>query len=475
MCEDAYELLPMLLQAGADFEARDRAARTALFKHIGTIQVSRSNPTLFQTLIDLGARLDTRDFKGRTLLHQCCHQISRLDHMISLGLDPTLADYEGNTLLFEIAASKLSNISKFAFLKHLCGLGLDIDQANHRGSTVLHTLCARVETPNEHLRSLDYVLEICDNPNPCDIEGVQPLHLAATISEVYVYKLLNSGADIFGGTHEGMSALHTAARARRPNIVGFLCSKLLELGDDMRRAFVNQQNTEGQTALHLACRSGRPETVQILLEAGAEVNLMDDTELNRSLFKECAQLEAEQTLWDHIQDTYSYNAAGVLLNDTKRPCSDQDGARGTGSRSPKPHRSHWSHTVHDSIRLDVILDLLVLQDPIPLAKSRSFSFAFYEAVSNHHEYTGDCFSRLWTRMCPDIPFNHSNHLRNPSQNKAIFFVSIEVRIPCYILLLNGALRIYWPGSVPVMRFSIWMTTNGAGWQRQRQVAPSRAS
>jgi ankyrin repeat protein len=148
MCEDAYELLPMLFQAGADFEARDRAVRTALFKHIGSIQVSRSNPTLFQTLIDLGgARLDTRDFKGRTLLHQCCHQISRLGHMISLGLDPTLTDYEGNTLLFEIAASKLSNISKFAFLKHLCGLGLNIDQANHRGSTVLHTLCARVKNP----------------------------------------------------------------------------------------------------------------------------------------------------------------------------------------------------------------------------------------------------------------------------------------------------------------------------------------
>jgi ankyrin repeat protein len=178
----------------------------------------------------------------------------------------------------------------------------------------------------------------------------------------------------------------------------------------MRRAFVNQQNTEGQTALHLACRSGRPETVQILLEAGAEVNLMDETELNRSLFKECAQLEAEQTLWDHIQDTYSYNAAGVLVNDTKRPCSDQDGARGTGGRSPKSHRSHWSYTIHDSIRLDAILDILVLHDPIPLAKSRSFSFAFYEAVSNHHEYTVDCFSRLWTRMCPDIPFNHSNRL-----------------------------------------------------------------
>ncbi|KAJ6098187.1 hypothetical protein N7499_002561 [Penicillium canescens] len=237
MCEDAYELLPMLLQAGADFEARDRAGRTVLFRHIDSIQISRSNPTLFQTLIDLGARLNTRDFRGRTLLHQCCHQINRLDHVISLGIDPTLADYEGNTLLIETAASKISNINKFAFLKHLCGLGLDIDQANHGG--------------------------------------------------------------------------------------------------------------------------------------------------------ECAQFEAEQTLWDHIQNAYSYNAAGVLLNDTRRPCSDQDGACSMGN---------------------AILELLVLQDPIPLAKSRSFSFAFYEAVSNHHEYTVDCFSRLWTRMCPDIPFNHSNRM-----------------------------------------------------------------
>lgn len=393
---DNAEFVSKLLNAGANLEARNHDGQTALFKHI-----TAREPELFQTLIDLGARLDARDFKGQTLLHQCCHEPNRLDYLIGLGLDPTVTDYEGNTLL-HCAAARKSASNKLAILKHLSDLSLDIDQPNHSGRTVLHMLCARSDDES-HLRMegqpLDYVLQVCKNLNPGDFNGVQPLHLAATVSEEYVFKLLNAGADVFEVTHEGMTVLHIAARARQPNIVSLVLSELVRFGEVRRKAFVNQRNKEGKAALHYACRSGRPETVKALLEAGADPNL-------GSPFRECADFEAEQELWSgHGQKHFmgqSLNAAGVLLDDKTRPYFDQNG------HTPMGWSSGELNTEQDTTRLDEILNLLVRHGAVVTGENGSLQPTFLAAVSNQHEYTVDCLSRLSARIPDAKPINYSN-------------------------------------------------------------------
>ncbi|KAJ5514937.1 hypothetical protein N7463_004489 [Penicillium fimorum] len=183
--------------------------------------------------------------------------------------------------------------------------------------------------------------------NPIDSCGVQPLYLAATISESHVVKRLNAGADMFKQTQERMSVLHIAARARQPNIVALFCSRLAGLGAQGQIAFVDQQNKEGETALHYACRSGRPETVQALLEAGADPTILDSG--SHSPFGACAQFEAEEQLWTSHRrrgNTYLLHAAGILVNDHERPFFDP------------PHRNGYCtqrDTEHDTVRLDLIL------------------------------------------------------------------------------------------------------------------------
>jgi ankyrin repeat protein len=308
-----------LLNAGADLEARNHDGQTPLFKH------ANRDKGCLQTLIDLGANLDTRDSDGRTLLHRCCNDTDRLNYLISLGLDPFAVDYKDNSLLMEVAAIEHDD-KQPAIMKHLISLGLDIDLPNHRGRTTLHVLCARAQllySPSlteEH--NLDYVLGVCKNLNPSDYYGVRPLHLAATISEPSVVKLLNAGADMFKVTHEGMSVLHIAARGRQANIVALFCSRLAELETKARTAFVNQQNMKGETALHYACRSGRPETVQALLEAGADPTILDSGKKGSSPFMACAQFEAEDQLWSsHKRESHidCLHAAGVLVSDHERP------------------------------------------------------------------------------------------------------------------------------------------------------------
>ncbi|CRL25027.1 Ankyrin repeat-containing domain [Penicillium camemberti] len=381
-----------LVDAGADLEARNHDGYTVLFNH--------ANEGPFQTLIDLGARLDTRDSTGRTLSHRCCTNTDRLDYLISLGLDPLATDHQGNSLLMEVAATR--NYRQIAIMKHLVALGLDIDQQNHHGRTALHALCAGVKlsSSSEEESSLDYLLGVCKSVNSSDCQGVQPLHLAATISESHVLKLLSAGADMFKVTNEGMSVLHIAARTRQPNIVALFCSRLTALGAEDRTAFVNQQTTEGETALHYACCSGRPETVRELLEAGADPSILDSG--NRSPFRACAQFEAEEQLWSgrkKVTRTDYLHAAGVLVHDHQRPFFDP----------PNRHENYGVRdTEHDTVRLDEILDLLVCHGALSPGKN-CLQETFNEAISNRYEYTLDALSRLQSRL-PDVKPYHPHGL-----------------------------------------------------------------
>ncbi|KAJ5385402.1 hypothetical protein N7517_003313 [Penicillium concentricum] len=389
MNDNNTPFISKLLNAGAELEARNHDGQTALFKHV----IRDKEPV--ETLIALGACLDTRDSNGRTLLHRCCNDPTRLDYLISLGLDPLATDHQGNSLLMEVAISNDDN--QPATMDHLIGLGLDIDLPNHRGRTTLHVLCARAQParnspPSTDEHNLDYVLGVCKNPNPSDCDGVQPLHLASTISESYVIKLLNAGADMFKLTHERMSVLHIAARARQPNIVALFCSMLSELGVQDRTVFLNQKNKEGKTALHYACRSGRPETVHALLEAGADPNILDSGD--RSPFRTCAEFETEEQLWSgykRIAQMDLLHAAGVLVDDHERPFFD-----------PPHSDGHYrqQHTENDTVRLDEILDLLVCHGALSSGKD-CLQNALNDAISNRDEYTVDCLSRLQCRI-PDL-------------------------------------------------------------------------
>ncbi|KAJ5468748.1 hypothetical protein N7475_006500 [Penicillium sp. IBT 31633x] len=393
------QFISKMLAAGADLEARNHDGQTVLFKHINAATWKEDRIPLFQNLINLGSRIDARDSDGRTLLHQCCINTDRLDFLIGIGLDPLATDHRGNSLLMELVAAHCEDDQRVV-IDHLIGLGLAIDQPNHLGRTPLHTLCARMKIfrylsdSMEH--HLSHIMRLCKNISPADRHGVQPLHLAATISEARVFELSDAGADMFGVTHEGMSVLHIAARARQPNIVALVCSELSKLGEPTRLEFLNQQNYEGQTALHFACRSGRLETVKVLLEAGANANILDTKK--HSPFRFCAQFEAEQQLWvnnNKLDHREFLDAAGVLLNDNARPFVGPSPCGQTYYEKP--------HTEHSALRLDEILALLVCHGALSIGKNECFRHAFDHAISNRYEYTVECLTRLQARFSDLVP------------------------------------------------------------------------
>ncbi|KAJ5784770.1 uncharacterized protein N7503_009982 [Penicillium pulvis] len=399
-----FEAVSKLVKAGADLEIRDLEGQTALFKNVALNSASDGKDLLSSTLIDLGARLDTRDNKGRTLLHQAVLSTSCLDYLIPrMDFHPSIADNKGNTL-FHAAASKKSNCDKLPIYIYLKELGVDIDEPNTRGKTVLHKMCAREPRlsrwkPSEKT-AFDYVIHECKNLNPCDIDGVQPLHIAAAISEDYVFKLLDAGADPFGTTKEGMTVLHVAARARQPGIIGLVLSRLANLEDAAFKGFINQKSAEGNTALHYACCVGRPESVDLLLDAGADPNLP-----GRDGFmplRACVEFEVEQSRWRRIvetkdakkESTKAKRAASIFLGGHDLPPTADPG-------EALQWRGHGMGLNPDSSRLDEILHSLVLHGAKITGNESSLRDAFHAAVFNQRDYTAESLLELQSCFLPN--------------------------------------------------------------------------
>lgn len=400
-----FETVSKLVKAGADLEIRNSEGQTALFKNAELDSITGGKTLLSNTLIDLGARLDTRDNKGRTLLHQSVQSTNRLDYLIPrMGFHPSIVDNKGNTL-FHAAASKKINGDKLPIYIHLKGLGVDIEQPNTRGKTILHKMCAREPGLSNWKPSLktafDYVIQEYKNLSPCDVDGVQPLHEAAAISEDYVYKLLEAGADPFGTTKEGMTVLHVAARARLPGVIGLVLSRLADLEDAAFKNFINRKSAEGNAALHYACCVGHPESVDLLLDAGADPNL-----LGRNGFtplRACAEFEVEQARWRRIVETES---AKKDSSKAKRAASIFIGGQDLPQTADPLEALQWrgQDMGHNSgsARLDEILLSLVLHGTRISGNDNPLRDAFHVAVLNQRDYTAECLLRLQSRFLPDM-------------------------------------------------------------------------
>lgn len=93
------EVLSLQLERGADINVRDDKGRTPLFE-----STRYGNVSDMRTLIEKGADVLAQDFNGRTLLHAAENENEYTDtykkeawqYLLSLGLDPKIADNSGN-------------------------------------------------------------------------------------------------------------------------------------------------------------------------------------------------------------------------------------------------------------------------------------------------------------------------------------------------------------------------------------------
>lgn len=267
----------------------------------------------------------------------------------------------GNTVIHEImAAFQSSDADTLAeLMTMLTKVGVSETGRNNHGQTPLHFACGKLPPRYYAHRSkmspLDFVLDsgVGASINSQDHDGIRPIHLAATISEELVAKLIRKGADATACTYEGKNLLHIAARARESNTIGLLLGHFAATG---RLELVNSPDEKGQTALYDACRSGRPESVDLLLRAGADPNFRDKA--HHTPVYACAEFEEENFLWCGLppksKSERDMDAAGFLSSDNTRPRSRNSSIRyrsGIAGFWPDVNSDDGTVRIRDTIHL----------------------------------------------------------------------------------------------------------------------------
>lgn len=157
-------------------------------------------------------------------------------------------------------AAKSGNLDK---LRKLIAEGVDVNKPNKKGITPLMYAIA-----NKHEK---VVKELLKHPQ-IDIEkqsddGKRPIHWAAEMYNLEILNtLLDKGADINSETSSNkLTALHIAAYYGFDSIV----KELIKRG-----ASIDKKTTDGHTPLLVALLRNSLESFKIILDAGADVNVM---------------------------------------------------------------------------------------------------------------------------------------------------------------------------------------------------------
>ena len=219
----------MLLDAGADIEAKNNGGSTPLHR-----VAYNKDPAVLRVILDAGADVHAKDYKGRTPLFGAANASSpaAVQSLLDAGANVHAKNYNGRTpLVSAIAARNLATIPV------LLEAGADIHAKDHEGSTPLHWSVGESPAVVQTLLDAGADAEAKDN------EGKTPLHWAATDAEdrTVISVLLDAGADIEAKDNSGMTPLHWAAfKPRTPAVV----EVLLEAGAD-----VEAKDNEGRTPL----------------------------------------------------------------------------------------------------------------------------------------------------------------------------------------------------------------------------------
>ena len=384
-----WSAVERLVSRGADLEARNYEGATPLMR---SLHRRVDDGKHIDLLLRMGARLDTTDFAGRTLIHEMVssmlnrdtqYRLEDLQHIVELlGPNASQVDHAGNTALHELAAKhqgqQCNGNKAVAILKYLVERGVDPDAVNHGGQTMLHRLGGGLAT---NILLLDAAIAACSKEtlDLADHKGWRPIHHAVSTANSHVVaRLMGAGADLSAPTYDGHTVLHLAGNS---NILGMIITELTTAARyrDVTPTLVDAKNNEGHVPLFYACRAGQPDSVALLLDAGAEVK-----HSSGALLRAC-------TLFERADRHRTQVASDALPKRSKGAVVEPQTFWGLCSgHNTLPH----FHT-----RLNEILDLLVAHglDHSSRAdeKGRTHLRASLDAVSDSNmDHTVRCLSAL---------------------------------------------------------------------------------
>ena len=143
---------------------------------------------------------------------------------------------------------------------------------------------------------LDSLVKLPVNMNKVDFDGRSPLHIAVSYGNTsHVKSVIRAGADVNRSDLSGCTAL-----------IREVLSGLIDQKDKMNLLLREGANAKGETALMLAACRGQTDQVNVLLEAGADVNKSNSR-------GETALMLVTSYLWNSVPSHLKFDIMKALL------------------------------------------------------------------------------------------------------------------------------------------------------------------
>ena len=283
----ALEVVKMLVRAGAGVNVTDDDGNTCLFHAAGDGHTETVRYLVGLPEVDV----NHCDMKNKTALH-CAADEGHTDVvrvLIDAGADIDTDNNDGHSPLHSASTSGALDV-----VKVLVRAGAGVDVTDDNGDTLL--ILAAYFGHTETVRYLVGLPEV--DVNHCNSQNVTALHCAAKKGHTKVVRvLIDAGADIDTRNDDGRSPLHCASTSGSLEVVKMLveAGAGVDVTDDCVRTClifaayyghtetvrylvglpevdVNHCDSQNETALHYAAKKGHAEVVQVLIDAGADID-----------------------------------------------------------------------------------------------------------------------------------------------------------------------------------------------------------
>ena len=227
-----------------------------------------------EELIQLGARVNRLDNKRNSALmvavekgHETC-----TDLLIGAGADVNLTEYSNGSAALHRAAAK----GQTKCLEKLIEAGAAVNLAGTGGLTAFN-----FATENNHQDCFEKLMEAGADVNLSGRNGCTPLHKAAeNRCKKYLEKLIQNNANVHAVDTNGQTALLKAANRNlieKDNIETDTQTQSLECIQILLKAGadVNIADNSGHTPLSRSAECGDQKAMEILLQNGACINVVD--------------------------------------------------------------------------------------------------------------------------------------------------------------------------------------------------------
>ena len=273
LSEGHFEVAELLLEHGANIEARKEVGKTPLIMAVSWRQPNFIEVVKF--LLEHKADVNSQDGNGKTPLLILVEHLGEKNiiHLAQLllqhGAEVNREDAKMMSPLLLALARDWSNLSQI-FFDH----GADVNAAEN-GKTLINLLSDYwIYDYHNILNGVKLLLERDTELNRRNKNNQTPLHLATGRGWFELARiLLEHGADTNVEDDNRKTPLHLLSESRTHDEIEALDLfwPLLEHG-----AIVTGQDKNNQTPLHLATGRGWFKLARILLEHGADVNVEDD-------------------------------------------------------------------------------------------------------------------------------------------------------------------------------------------------------